>query len=248
MKIDVCLVTKNNTTTIKGIEFIPLNNLIIERSKPLALARKRSIDKVSTEFFSFIDDDVKIDKTWFETIIPYTEKPEIGAIQGNLLIEGLGDKWDSVLNARTVLPQELKIGERGCTHNTLIKTDLVKDWIPPSNLSAWEDYSITQHILKKGYSWVVIPTKSYHTKSWNKIWKNIFWGIEGENRFFPSRKHNLIRMIKMVARAFRVIISTKNNWRIKIYLVFGYIGRFLAYTKYFIKPLHNGRNIKGVKQ
>jgi len=216
------------------MEFIPVNNLIIETSTPLALARMRSIQKVKTEWFAFIDDDVEIDENWFETIKPYTKKTDVGATQGSLLIKGLGDKWDNALNSRTVFQQELKIGERGCTHNTLIRTELVKDWVPPQNLSAWEDYSLTQHILNKGYRWVVIPTKSHHTKSWKNIWKNIFWGIKGENEFFPSRKHNLIRIIKMMARMFRAIISTKKHWRVKIYLVFGYIGRIFAYTKYFI--------------
>lgn len=244
MEIDICLVTKNEVTTIKGIEYIPYNNLIVETSKPLALARMKAIQKVKTEWFVFIDDDVEIDKTWFEIIIPLVKKKDIGAVQGSLLIKGLGDKWNKVLNSRTVFPQELKIGERGCTHNTLIRTALVKDWIPSPNLSSWEDYSLTQHILNKGYSWVVIPTKSHHKKTWNKIWKNIFWGIEGENRFFPSRKHSLIRIVKMMVRMLRAIISSKKHWREKFYLVFGYIGRILAYTKYFIKPLHNGRNIK----
>jgi len=240
MKIDVCLVTKNMVTTIKGIEYIPCNNLIVETSKPLALARMKAIQKVKTEWFAFIDDDVEIDKTWFEIIKPLMKKNDIGAIQGNLLINGLGVEWDKVLNSRKVFIQEFKLGERGCTHNTLIRTALVKDWIPPPNLSAWEDYSLTQHIFKKGYRWVVIPTKSYHTKTWKKIWKNIFWGIEGENRFFPSRKHNLIRIIKMIARMLRAIISPKKHWRLKFYLVFGYIGRILAYTKYFIKPSSSG--------
>lgn len=215
--IDVCLVTKNDVKTIKGLEYIPFNKLIIEKSIPLGLARKISIQKVTTGWFAFIDDDVKIDEGWFKTLSGYMEDPKIGAIQGMLDITGLGEEWDKALNKSNKKIRFLKLGERGFTHNTLIKTELVKDWDPPSDISAWEDYLLTQHILKKGYKWIIIPTQSKHEKTWNGIRKKAIWGIKGRKKIFPSKKDSLKQLIKYSIWITRSFFSINIPWKVKIY-------------------------------
>ena len=217
MKIDVCLVTKNDMQTIHGLEYIPLNNLIIETSTPLALARKRAIQKVTTSWFAFIDDDVKIDESWFKTLASYTEKPNIGAVQGILCVKGLGKKWDRALNEPSKKSICLKLGERGFTHNTLIRTELVRDWIPPLNLSAWEDYSLTQHILSKGYQWKTVPTKSNHEKTWRGVWKNAIWSVKGRKNIFPSKLDSLKQILRHTIWIIRVGLSFNMSWRVKVY-------------------------------
>lgn len=185
--IDVCVVTLKNGCPAKGLEHIPIQNLIIERSKPLGLARRRAIRKVKTEWFAFVDDDVEIDKSWFSTITRCIED-DVGAIQGILLVKGLGEKWDRSLNNREKRIVELKKGERGFTHNTLIRTKCVKDWKPSRrDLSAFEDYEITQHILGKGYRWIRVPVESYHKQSWDKIKNNAIWATKGWKKLNPSR-------------------------------------------------------------
>jgi glycosyltransferase involved in cell wall biosynthesis len=152
MKIDVCLVTKDpRVRSVKGLEHVPVNKLIIERSKPLALARAKAIRKVTTEFFAFIDDDVEISKEWFKTLTAYM-KPDVGAVQGTLLIKGLGKVWDNALNKSKRRIYELHLGQRGFLHNTLIRTELVRDWNPPPDLSAFEDYHLTPTCFKEGLS------------------------------------------------------------------------------------------------
>ena len=86
IKIDVCLVTKNNITNVNGLEHVSVNKLIIETSKPLGLARMRAIHKVTTPIFGFIDDDVELDENWFETLLPHIKDPDVGAVQGLSLI------------------------------------------------------------------------------------------------------------------------------------------------------------------
>jgi glycosyltransferase involved in cell wall biosynthesis len=195
MKIDVCLVTKDpRVKSVKGLEHIPVNKLIIERSKPLALARARAIRKVTTEFFAFIDDDVEISKEWFKTLMAYM-KPDVGAVQGTLLIKGLGKIWDNALNKSKKRVYELHLGQRGFLHNTLIKTELVRDWNPPLDLSAFEDYHLTQHVLKKGYRWIVVPTDSYHRKTWKQVWGNAIWAMEGWRKLNPSPISQLVKII-----------------------------------------------------
>lgn len=220
MKIDVCLVTKNDVETIQGLEYIPLNNLIIETSTPLALARKRAIQKVVTPWFAFIDDDVKIDEEWFKTLAFHIEQTTIGAVQGILQMEGLGEKWDKALNESSKTPRTLNLGERGFTHNTLIRTELVKDWNPPPYLSAWEDYSLTQHILGKGYQWQTIPVKAIHEKTWRRVWKNVLWGTEGRKNIFPSKFDSLKQILRCMIWIIRVGLSLNTSWRIKVYRIY----------------------------
>lgn len=235
MKIDICLVTKNDISSIKGIEYIPINKLIVETSKPLALARMKAIKKVTTDIFAFIDDDVEIDENWFNVLIPYIIKKDVGAVQGILSIKGLGIKWDNALRKDKVESRVLKIGDRGFTHNTLIKTDLVRDWIPPKDLSAWEDYDLTTHILKKGYSWIKVSTDSRHNNSFKRVWKNAQWGISGRKKYFPSRKDSFIQIIRKSIWIIRVIFSLKINWYRKIFIVYFNIATIYAHIRWLLK-------------
>jgi glycosyltransferase involved in cell wall biosynthesis len=46
-----------------------VNNIILETSKPLALARIRATEKCTTEWIAMFDDDVEIPDDWFDRII-----------------------------------------------------------------------------------------------------------------------------------------------------------------------------------
>ena len=232
MKIDVCIVTKNDIRTVKGLEYVPLNKLIIETSKPLALARMRAIHKVTTPIFAFIDDDVELDEDWFETLISHMKNPSVGAVQGVLSTKGFGENWDKALKKDREAPRVLKLGERGFTHNTLIKTELVKDWIPPEDLSSWEDYDLTAHILKNGCSWVKVSTSSRHRNSWKKAWKNAQWGIAGRKRYFPTRTDSVKQISRKLIWIIRVVFSMKMNWRQKIFRVYFSIATIWAHMKW----------------
>jgi len=197
-KIDVCIVSKTRVTGVKGLEYLPIGNLIIETSRPLGLARMRAIQKVQTEWFAFIDDDVEIDEGWFGALTKYVQN-DVGAVQGILQIKGLGEKWDNALNTTKISPSELKKGERGFTHNVLIRTKCVTDWKPSrSDLSAFEDYEISQHILNKGYRWLRVPVESFHKLSWAKIWDNAIWAMQGWKKLYPSSRALAAKVLRCV--------------------------------------------------
>lgn len=208
----MCIVTKqespgNYSNIVKNV---PVNDIIIERSAPLGLARMRAIQKVKTEWFAFIDDDVFLTQSWFKTIASFI-KEDIGAIQGITFVKGPGENWDRDINAflfssrRTI--RELGLGERGWTHNTLLKAAAVKDWKPSrTDLSAWEDYEITQHILKKGYRWLAVPVDAYHIWSWKKRWNNAIWSMKSYKKIH-AKKLWLKVTILHILDAFRLLFD-----------------------------------------
>ena len=189
--VDVCLVTKSDISSSweRRLRYIPYNRLIIDRSSPLGQARARAIGKVETEWFVFIDDDVCVTRSWFSQIRTCVN-PKVGAVQGAMWNVGLG-RWNKI-GEKPSRPFKLKFGDRGMTHNTLIRTSLVQDWKPSRpNLSSWEDYEITQHILRKGYDWIVCPVDAYHVKSFIEKWKTVKWGIQGWKKIFKPSTFDL---------------------------------------------------------
>lgn len=181
-KIDVCLVTKNSEVSHvwkRGLKHLPLNKLIVETSSPLGQARAKTIQKVETEWFAFIDDDVYITKNWFQQLTRHIA-PKTGAVHGFMWTIGV-EKWRKIFNGRRPSRvQRLKKGDRGKTHNTLIKTELVKDWEPSQPDIQWfEDYEITKHVLAKGYDWLLIPVDAYHMESYIHLLKQSAGKIRG---------------------------------------------------------------------
>lgn len=231
-KVDICIVTKNPTKAnyiirkLKNASFV--NNIIIETSKPLGFARFNAIQKVSTKWFAFIDDDILIPdiEAWFSILTSYIAS-DVGAVEGIVLIKGLGDQWDKAINSlsprKPVEVPRSKWG-RGYTHNTLIKTDLVKDWKPSSiKLEVLEDLELTKHIQAKGYKWLRVPVKAYHIKNWKIVAKNSLWygkTLKYCNIF--TSKEKVIRVISIVLFMIRCLFdfSLKMNLRTRFFSVY----------------------------
>lgn len=192
-ELDVCLLTRHDPSPdwLNRLSYLPLRKLIVETSSPLGLARMRAINKVETDWFVFIDDDVFLGPKWFNQLSKLASS-DIGVVQGAMHNIGLGH-WDQIGN-RPITPYRLELGDRGFTHNTLIRTDLVRDWKPSHpELSAWEDYEITQHILRKGYDWIVGPVDAYHLRGFGKKWGNIVWATRGWRDVTNPSSYTIIR-------------------------------------------------------
>lgn len=112
-----------------------------------ASARQKGIENVQTEWFMFIDSDVVLCRDWYQKATKYV-KANVGAVWGI-------EVWSTIKNPATLrlfLVITLKIFEvRGGTHDTLIRTELVKDIHIPSGLHVFEDAYIKDWIIKKGY-------------------------------------------------------------------------------------------------
>jgi glycosyltransferase involved in cell wall biosynthesis len=147
----------SNDGTQRVVKEIFPEAIIIESNLNLGRARAEAVKHVDTEWFVFVDDDIELFNGWFKAISKYLN-PAVGAIafialpevewlkklsySSRRIAESLGRKW---------------ILERGiyCT-NTLVRTRLVKDWLPPSFISSGEDAHLSSHIISKGYNTIVL--------------------------------------------------------------------------------------------
>ncbi|MEM2704082.1 MAG: glycosyltransferase family A protein [Candidatus Bathyarchaeia archaeon] len=162
--------------TIEVVKSIvePRKLRIVQTNSELANARRLGIKYVTTPIFMFIDSDVILPRGWEKLYVFLLRHKSIGAVSLPLCAH-----WStSEKGAKVRLPKPYKAlskGEiirkglfqlaKGDLFLALIRTELVKDWEPPENLSALEVFSLTQHILGKGYLWVELPKPCcYHTK------------------------------------------------------------------------------------
>jgi glycosyltransferase involved in cell wall biosynthesis len=176
--VDVVLLTKNSERVLEKClasvyENVPVNQLIVvdgystDRTLEIldlfndkyhnvkvtldkgtrATAREKGIRQVTTEWFMFVDSDVVVCQNWYKKAMKHLDKTS-GAIWGI-------EVWSTIQNQATLkmfLRVTRKIFDlRGGTHDTLIRTDLVKDIRIPRNLHVFEDAYIKDWIANKGY-------------------------------------------------------------------------------------------------
>ncbi len=112
-----------------------------------ATARQKGIEAVESEWFMFVDSDVVLCRGWYKKAQPYMQA-NVGAIWGT-------EVWSTITNPRTLklfLTTTRKIFEvRGGTHDTLIRTSIVKDIQIPRNLHVFEDAYIKSWVEQKGF-------------------------------------------------------------------------------------------------
>jgi glycosyltransferase involved in cell wall biosynthesis len=112
-----------------------------------ATAREKGIRLVSTELFMFVDSDVVVCQNWYQKALKHMDA-SAGAVWGI-------EVWSTIQNLATLkifLRVTRKIFDlRGGTHDTLVRTKLVKDIQIPRNLHVFEDAYIKDWIAKKGY-------------------------------------------------------------------------------------------------
>ena len=176
--VDVVLLTKNSERVLEKClasvyENVPVNQLIVidgySTDKTLkildhfndkyhnvkitfdrgtrATAREKGIRQVTTDWFMFVDSDVVVCQNWYKKALKHLDKTA-GAVWGI-------EVWSTIKNLATLkmfLRVTRKIFDlRGGTHDTLIRTDLVKDIRIPRNLHVFEDSYIMDWISSKGY-------------------------------------------------------------------------------------------------
>ncbi len=178
MDVDVVIITKNSENMLKEClksvyKNVPVNRLIVvdgystDKTTEIvrefqkkhgnilliqdrgnrATARQKGINQVKTEWFMFVDSDAVLCEDWFKKAEKHLGQ-NVGAIWGI-------EVWSTIQNPvllKTFLWITRKIFDlRGGTHDTLIRTDLVKDIEIPKFLHVFEDAYIKDWITQKGY-------------------------------------------------------------------------------------------------
>lgn len=141
--------------TLEAVRSMFPNAKIFQTTENLACARRIGIACVDTRYFAFIDDDIEVSKVWFPNLISLIKGGKhVAAVQGFIRyhVDYLDKAQRFELSRRRGDIRE--ISNRGYTHNTIILTETVRDFNPPPTVHSWEDFLLTQHVLRKGYKWL----------------------------------------------------------------------------------------------
>ena len=124
-----------------------------------ATARQKGIEAAETTWHLHVDSDVVLCKDWFKAAQTHLN-PKVGALWG-VTIPGdkhiyNENKSMAMLYHKDVLDwiMQQKNLKRYLTHDTLLRTEVVKDIKIPSDLHIWEDHYIGQHVVSKNYEWL----------------------------------------------------------------------------------------------
>ena len=156
--------------TLKGLksEFIehvrsriPVHCLFTSSVPGPARARQELMERVDTDWFGFIDDDVSLRPEWWSTVTGMIG-PDVGAVEG-LWSYLAGDRRVHDYTKAMTRLAELSGREswtdridRAFTGDTLVRTKAVQGIRMP-NIPVWEDEYIRMWVQKNGYRWLRTP-------------------------------------------------------------------------------------------
>ena len=147
--------------TIEFLKKYPNVVIIDDSSGNRATARQKGIEAVETEWHLHVDSDVILCKNWFQKAAELI-RDDVGAIWGVAVpIEKLRYHIAYAMSKfyrmpiRDMLVKQIR-SERCMMHDTLIRTEAVKDIKIPRDLHIWEDDYIGRYIIKKGYRFLKV--------------------------------------------------------------------------------------------
>jgi glycosyltransferase involved in cell wall biosynthesis len=162
--------------TLETVQSVFPNAKIIQTDANLAQARTVGIKYVDTRLFAFIDDDIEVSEGWFTSLVSLIRSGKQGAVQGvvRYRIDYLDKEQLFLLGRRK--ENVIEITDRGYTHNTILMTEIVRDFHPPPIIHSWEDFLMTQHIIGKGYRWLETDqAQVIHYRDFGKSYLNALW-------------------------------------------------------------------------
>lgn len=168
--------------------------VVLFDDKSLGSARLAGLKRATTDWVAFIDSDIELPPNWFEKMI--TSLFNRYLVSGQSAIEQrvgwfYGRTIDDVspLREEKLYKMELELSpsgrlvtHRAYTNNTICRRKPLLD-APIEDLNAWEDYVMTQTMLKAGYEVVEFPVTCIHLRSSTYDKFGVMteaWGIAGE--------------------------------------------------------------------
>jgi glycosyltransferase involved in cell wall biosynthesis len=115
---------------------------VVSKQCSLSRAREMAIAEIDTEWFLFLDDDVRVHEMYL-TDLTNAAAPLVGGVQGRK-------------RSRSEPPSKWvrRRARRGGTHATLIRRAAIEGVSIPSDLNILEDEYIRRHVEKGGFLWV----------------------------------------------------------------------------------------------
>jgi len=213
-----------------------IDDVVFENSG-LAQARVLGIERVQTEYFVFVDADVILEKAWFEKMYEYMRKLQsqfrLGAMSG-MVAEN-----QAVWEAQRRFGRLVEIKARGYTHNTIVRTEVARSWVPAQTVNAYEDYLLTQHIIRQGYRWFYVPVVSKHEYS-GSFFKAAEWGGAGarQTNYFGGVLGLTKYLVLRLYTGFKKSIRIRNPFFIWLDLVtiLGTIKGYVGWMRFSHKP------------
>ncbi|MCI0497212.1 MAG: glycosyltransferase family 2 protein [Thermoplasmata archaeon] len=154
--------------------------LIIDDEVSLGSARRKGLDAAMTEWIGFVDSDVVLCEGWFDSLSAQIDE-RTGAIHGEKL-----PVWEPFRTAHREHmvevfsrgPLRKSPGGRGYTDNTLVRRELALR-ADIEGINAFEDFLITQEVLKAGYEWLHVPVFVDHHEGWETFLRKPGWHTAG---------------------------------------------------------------------
>ncbi len=138
---------------------------ILRETVGLAYARYLGVQSVSTPTFMFLDSDSCLPSGKFYAKLASRLRNGVGAVEafGTNIYRA---RFQARMRERQRFVADTQLDcrrHRAHTCCTLIRTELLKDWVPPTGVDAGEDVLIGRHITGKGYKWLIAnDVEFYH--------------------------------------------------------------------------------------
>lgn len=165
----------------------------------LGSARMKGIEISNTPLIAFIDSDIALRSGWHDDMASHIYRTT-GAVQGRTISTSSPLREIRMHDAKTKLFKKgiryLQTGERGFTNTTLIRRRLLSG-LDISSFNAWEDYLITQRVLRSGYFWKYVPVFVDHLESTDDWLNKIQWGASGRKEVLNKSSVNLLKQSKI---------------------------------------------------
>jgi glycosyltransferase involved in cell wall biosynthesis len=236
-RIIVVMSTKSNDgtkTMVENWHVLGVIDKVIYEDVGLAYARCVGIEEVETDWFVFIDGDVVLHRDWSIRSMMVMQcfrrdassAPYIGAFSGYLYRNQAHLKYLQTVGM-------LEVTERMYTHNTIVRTEAVRDWKPDIGVNAWEDYLMTQHIRKKGLTCYSIPIFSFHNHQ-GSVMKAAAWNSAGARYIGKMKKVDAIHIIKKFISSLTNTIKFRSVWFLSygVKQIIGMVYGFFAWSKF----------------
>jgi glycosyltransferase involved in cell wall biosynthesis len=147
--------------TLDFLEKMPNVEIIDDSKGNRATARQKGIEAVETEWHLHVDSDVILCEGWFTKASKYIND-DVGAIWG-VAIPIEPHTFNIVyamskfyrMPIRDMLVKQMR-SERCMTHDTLFRTEPLKDVKIPRDLHIWEDDYIGRWMIRKGYRFLKV--------------------------------------------------------------------------------------------